>query len=68
MTLQEIKTAIEEGKKVHWSSSIYNVIKDNIGQYLIICTQNQHCIGLTRGDGKTMNGKEEDFYIETDTK
>ncbi len=68
MTLQEIKTAIEEGKKVHWSNSLYDVIRDNIGQYLIICSSNKYCIGLTHTDGTTMNGNEEDFYIEPDTK
>jgi hypothetical protein len=63
MNLQEIKQAISEGKKVHWSNELYEVIKDKIGQYLIRCTSNGHCIGLTWQDGKTMNGKEKDFYI-----
>lgn len=63
MTVEEIKKAIEEGKTVHWSSEAYTVIKDKINQYLIICTQNKYCIGLTHQDGTTMNGKEEDFYI-----
>ncbi len=63
MTLAEIKEAIAQGKKVHWSNHAYDVIKDRIGQYLIICNLNESCIGLTWKDGKTMNGKEEDFFI-----
>lgn len=66
MTLSEIKQAIAEGKKVHWSNEIYEVVKDNIGQYLIECISNKHCIGLTWNDGVTLNGKPEDFYIHED--
>jgi len=66
MTLAEIKTAVQEGKKVHWSNSLYTVEYDNYTKdYNIICT-NGYCIGLTWRDGITMNGKEEDFYIEPD--
>lgn len=61
MNLQQIKTAIEQGKKVHWSNSLYQVIKDKKDQYLIVCT-NGYCIGLTWQDGITLNGKEQDFY------
>jgi hypothetical protein len=68
MTLQEIKQAIKDGKKVYWSNSLYEVVKDNIGQYLICCRLNDHCIGLTWRDGVTMNGKEEDFYITEEPK
>ena len=64
MTLNEIKTAIAQGKKVHWSNPAYDVIKDKIGQYLISCNLNGSCIGLTHMDEVTMNGKEEEFYIE----
>ena len=62
MTESEIKQAVDEGKTVHWSSEAYVVIKDSKGQYLIKCIPNNHCIGLTWADGKTLNGKEEDFY------
>lgn len=64
MTLQEIKSAISDGKKVHWSNELYDVVKDKYNQYFIICTQNKHAIGLTWIDEKTMNGKEGDFYVE----
>ena len=46
MTINEIKQAIKDGKNVYWSNTAYEVIKDNIGQYLIHCTINGHCIGL----------------------
>lgn len=67
MNLKEIKTAIEDGKTVHWSNSEYVVIKhfprSYQAEYLIKCLHNNHCIGLTWRDGKTLNGKEEQFYI-----
>jgi hypothetical protein len=64
MNLQEIKQAIEQGKNVKWTNDNYNVIKDNKNQYLIICENNNHTIGLFWADEKTLNGKEEDFYIK----
>ena len=64
MNLQQIKQAISEGKKVYWSSTLYEVIKDRIGQYLIRCKSNGYCIGLTWSDGITLNGKEKDFFVE----
>jgi len=66
MTLNEIKTAVEEGHSVHWVNDGYKVIKDKIGQFLVIFEPNQHCIGLTWRDGVTLNGKESEFYIKGD--
>jgi hypothetical protein len=63
MTLQEIKRAIADGKKVYWTNLGYEVIKDSLGEYLVICHSNNHCIGLTSRDGIKVNGKEEDFFI-----
>lgn len=63
MNLEQIKAAIEAGKKVFWSNEGYEVIKDSIGQYLIRCIWNDHCIGLTWRDGKTLNGKPEEFFV-----
>ena len=63
MKLEEIKSAIEQGKTVHWASELYEVIKDKNGEYLIWCKANDHCIGLTWMDNVTMNGKEKDFFI-----
>jgi hypothetical protein len=66
MTLEEIKTAIDSGKRVHWASTNYNVIRDDVGQYLIVCVSNSYCIGLTWKDGKTLNGKESEFFTEVE--
>lgn len=63
MTLDEIKQAVQDGKTVHWSNDIYKVICDRHGQYLIKCTVNDNCIGLTWRDGVTMNGKPSEFYV-----
>lgn len=63
MTLEEIKNAIANGDTVHWSNSAYAVNKAANGGYLIKCTLNGHCIGLTWSDGVTLNGHESDFYI-----
>lgn len=62
MTLQEIKTAVDAGKTVHWASKGYTIIKDKHNQYMIKHT-NGHCIGLTWQDGITMNGNPEQFFI-----
>ena len=62
MNLQEIKQAIDQGKNVYWCGPGYKVIQDNAGEYLIKCTSNNHCIGLTWQDNVTMNGKESDFF------
>ena len=64
MTLEQIKQAVESGKTVHWSSGLYAVIKDSLGQFLIICKANGYCIGLTWRDGITLNGTPEQFFIE----
>ena len=63
MTLSEIKTAVDKGKPVYHGNHAYYVHKDNLGQYLIICALNDYTIGLTWQDGKTLNGKEEEFFI-----
>ena len=67
MNIKEIKKAIDDGKKVRWSNRAYDVIKDKIGQYLIHCNLNDHCIGLHGLEGteyeNKLNGKEKDFFI-----
>ena len=68
MTVEEIKIAVDEGKPVRWSNSLYHVVCDTNGDYLIVCqVQGKSAIGLTWRDGKTLNGKEEEFYIEDPT-
>lgn len=66
MTLEEIKNAIDEGQRVFWKNSLYEVMKWKY-EYMIIYNfghRNQNCIGLTNQDEKTLNGEENDFYIE----
>lgn len=62
MNLQQIKEATESGKVVYWASLAYRVIKDNLGQWLIVCTLNDYTIGLTWRDGTTLNGSPEQFF------
>ena len=57
MNLQEIKSSLKNNQRVFWSNASYEVIKDNIGQYLIKCHLNNTFIGLTWLDGVTMNGE-----------
>jgi hypothetical protein len=62
-TLDEIKNAVNEGKKVYWSSDIYEVKYDEYTEkYYVICITNDSMHGLTWNDGITLNGKMEDFY------
>lgn len=62
MTLPEIKAAVERGERVYWSSIAYKVVKDCLGQWLIVCSYNGYTIGLTWQDGITMNGQPEEFF------
>ena len=70
MTLEEIKFATRNGKTVYWGNLGYVVtlhtFKDGTEQWLIKCLSNDHCSGLTWQDGKTMNGKETEFFILED--
>lgn len=60
-TIPEIKEAVSAGKKVYSDTTAYEVIKDSIGQYLIVCRLNNHCIGLHGMEGtpyeNKLNGK-----------
>lgn len=67
MKALEIISAINNGQRVFWRSTAYEVIKDSKNQFLIQCAANGHCIGLTWADGVTLNGKESDFYIPSPT-
>lgn len=62
MTLQEIKAAVRAGKVVHWSNSLYTVIVDSVGQWLIACDGGSNT-GLTHRDGVTLNGEPHEFYV-----
>ena len=64
MTLEQIKAAVESGKRVFWQHNGYEVVKGSLGQWLIKCHYNGNYIGLTWGDGVTMNGKPDEFFQE----
>jgi len=64
MSLDAIKRAVADGKKVHWKTRAYVVIEDRPGHWMVKCTLNNSCIGLTWRDGVTMNGKPEDFFVD----
>ena len=64
MTLEEIKAAVLAGKRVCLTSKNYEVVHDSIGQWLVKCILDDYCIGLTWTDGKTLNGRPEDFFID----
>jgi len=63
MTLEEIKSAVSSGGRVHWVNNGYEVIKDDLGQWLIKCHLNDCCVGLAHRDGATMNGEPDQFYV-----
>jgi len=46
MTLISIKRSIDQGKKVYWKNEGYQVIKDILGQYLIVYKYNNDCVEL----------------------
>jgi hypothetical protein len=62
MTLDEIKSAVKAGKQVYWCTPAYQVLEAK-GQWLIRCSINGHCIGLTCTDEKTLNAPEDEFFI-----
>lgn len=62
MTLQEIKSAVESGKVVHWKNSAY-VVKLAKAGWLVKCELTGSSVGLTRMDGTTLAGTESDFYV-----
>ena len=64
MTLQEIKTAVDSGRRVCWSNPGYEVVHDDCDQWLIRCVGNGGCVGLTKTDGVTMNEKEVSFFVD----
>jgi hypothetical protein len=63
MTLNEIKTAVDAGNRVHWVNSGYVVTRDVLGQHLITFTRNGSAIGLSNRDGTRLNGKPDEFFI-----
>jgi hypothetical protein len=48
---------------VIWGNPGYRVIVDSLGQWMVRCSWNGYCFGLTHSNGVTMNGKPADFAI-----
>lgn len=69
MNIQQIKKAIDDGLTVKWCNANYDVIKDSIGQYLIVCRLNGYTIGLHGQKGSSyenvLNADESGFYVVT---
>ena len=63
MNINEIKSAVENGKRVFWKQANYEVIKNKFGDWLVVCLQNENCTGLTHRNGVTWEYDEKDFYI-----
>ena len=61
MNLKEIIQAVVAGKTVHWGNIGYTVVRDKLGQFLIVHHQGS-CVGLTNGDG-VLDENESDFFI-----
>ena len=70
MKANEIRRAIDEGRKVELYDGAYEVIKDSTGQYLIHCICNDNYIGLSGMEGTeyedVTNYPEKDFYVIPD--
>jgi hypothetical protein len=64
MKLEEIKAAVLAGRVVHWKSGAYEVMRDGVGQWFIVCRFNGSLSSLTWSDGVTMSEKPEDFFVE----
>jgi hypothetical protein len=56
-TIQEIKTAVDKGETVFAGTTAYQVIRDNIGQYLIKCLFNNTYTALHGREGTPYENK-----------
>lgn len=66
MNLLEIKRAVNEGLLVCWGTCDYVVEHDRDGDgYFIKSLATGHAIALTWSDGRTLNGKEEEFFVSS---
>lgn len=63
MTLDDIKAAVDAGKRVHWANEGYVVHKDSLGQYLITFEPNGSTVGLTDRASTKTNGESCLFFI-----
>ena len=68
MRLAEILRAVDKGLPVHWQNPGYVVERPmNRGDCVIRSLSTGNFIGLTWADGRTLNGKEEEFLIGAGT-
>ncbi len=58
--VERIKNLVKNGETVYADTEAYEVVVDGLDQWFIVCTMNDHTIGLTWRDGQTLNGK--DFF------
>lgn len=61
-TAEAIKAAIDAGYRVFWATLNYEVIKDDIPQYLVWSRFNDHFVGLTDIRGNLRAGEERQFF------
>lgn len=45
-SIEQIKQDVSKGIKVYWMHKGYIVIKDNFGDYGILCTMNDNYVGI----------------------
>lgn len=46
MTLEEVKTAVDSGRVVHWKNPAYTVYKEPWGAYRVKCSLNGYVMGI----------------------
>lgn len=64
MSLEEIKSAVLAGRVVRWRNGAYEVMRDGVGQWFILCRLNGSLSGLTWADGVTMSEDPKDFFVD----
>tara|TARA_Y100000310_G_scaffold151304_1_gene150918 strand:- start:2983 stop:3192 length:210 start_codon:yes stop_codon:yes gene_type:complete len=68
VTIEEIKRAVDAGEKVKWANDLYDVVRSQFGEYLIVCRPNGYTTGLHGKEGTDreshLNGDEDEFYIK----
>ncbi len=68
MNKQQIIAAVNSGKTVHWGNTAYivkrSVYDDGTHDYIILCTLNDSCVGLTDIYGVLIENEEDFFTIK----
>lgn len=65
-TAAKIKKLVDDGVQVYWANWNYEVIKDDLGQYLVKSHSNNYYIGLTDKKGNLLNTNQDYFYSAYD--